>query len=310
MELIPLYLSHIEAEGRRPATIVHYGETLRRFEAWLLAAHGLTLIDQNIERVSGLLLSEYVQMLYANGLKISTRNNYIIVLKEFFEFMNGAGVIRGNPSSVLHCAKDSDKKEMEAEEVDQKAYTPEEISRLLLSIESRNPHMNDARDRAIIALFLGSAMRATEVCQLNLAHAEQIRKGSVYCQRKGGHWKNIEVADFVYPHIARYLEQRGSGSPEEPLFLSASGARLNRKALWKSMATRQKQAQLATGLHIFRHTVLSAVDHGGGSALARDVGGHKSVATTNRYVHTSKADRHNAVNSTPFGALLSQAAQK
>ena len=270
----------------------------------------MTLIDQNIERVSGLLLSEYVQMLYANGLKISTRNNYIIVLKEFFEFMNGAGVIRGNPSSVLHCAKDSDKKEMEAEEVDQKAYTPEEISRLLLSIESRNPHMNDTRDRAIIALFLGSAMRATEVCQLNLAHAEQIRKGSVYCQRKGGHWKNIEVADFVYPHIARYLEQRGSGSPEEPLFLSASGARLNRKALWKSMATRQKQAQLATGLHIFRHTVLSAVDHGGGSALARDVGGHKSVATTNRYVHTSKADRHNAVNSTPFGALLTRTAQK
>ena len=179
---LPLYLSHIEAEGRRPATIVHYGETLRRFEAWLLAAHGLTLTDQNIERVSGLLLSEYVQMLYANGLKISTRNNYIIVLKEFFEFMNGAGVIRGNPSSVLHCVKDNDKKEMEAEEVDQKAYTPEEISRLLLSIESRNPHMNDARDRAIIALFLGSAMRATEVCQLNLSHAEQIRKGSS-CRR-------------------------------------------------------------------------------------------------------------------------------
>lgn len=144
MELVSLYLSHIEAEGRRPATIVHYGETLRRFEAWLSAAHGLTLTDQNIERVSGLLLSEYVQMLYANGLKISTRNNYIIVLKEFFEFMNGAGVIRGNPSSVLHCAKDSDKKEMEAEEVDQKAYTPEEISRLLLSIESRNPRVHPA----------------------------------------------------------------------------------------------------------------------------------------------------------------------
>ena len=48
MELVSLYLSHIEAEGRRPATIVHYGETLRRFEAWLSAAHGLTLADQNI----------------------------------------------------------------------------------------------------------------------------------------------------------------------------------------------------------------------------------------------------------------------
>ena len=63
MELIPLYLSHIEAEGRRPATIVHYGETLRRFETWLSAAHGLTLTDQNIERVSGLLLSEYEETL-------------------------------------------------------------------------------------------------------------------------------------------------------------------------------------------------------------------------------------------------------
>lgn len=138
MELIPLYLSHIEAEGRRLATIVHYGETLRRFEAWLSASHDLTLTDQNIERVSGLLLSEYVQMLYANGLKISTRNNYIIVLKEFFEFMNGAGVIRGNPSSVLHCVKDSDKKEMEAEEVDQKIPTCFSPLRTLCSIRVRN----------------------------------------------------------------------------------------------------------------------------------------------------------------------------
>ena len=55
---------------------------------------------------------------------------------------------------------------------------------------------------------------------------------------------------------------------------------------------------------IFRHTLLTAIDHDGGSALARDVGGHKSVQITNQYMHPSMDERLEAVNATPYAALL------
>jgi len=61
---------------------------------------------------------------------------------------------------------------------------------------------------------------------------------------------------------------------------------------------------LKTGVHIFRHTLLTAIDQSGGSALARDIGGHTSVQVTNRYVHSSMEERLEALNSTVLAKSL------
>ena len=72
----------------------------------------------------------------------------------------------------------------------------------------------------------------------------------------------------------------------------------------EALAAKQSRLDLQTGVHIFRHTLLTAIDHDGGSALARDVGGHKSVQITNQYMHPSMDERLEAVNATPYAALL------
>jgi hypothetical protein len=50
------------------------------------------------------------------------------------------------------------------------------------------------------------------------------------------------------------------------------------------------------------------VDHhsNGSAALARDLGGHSSVAITNNYLHTTAEERRAAVNSMSYASMLAE----
>ena len=101
---------------------------------------------------------------------------------------------------------------------------------------------------------------------------------------------------------------RGRCAPDAPLFISQKGNRMTRNALWKSFASKQRELGLDTGIHRFRHTFLSDVDHhaNGSAALARDLGGHSCVAITNNYLHTTPEERRAAVNSMSYAGMLAE----
>jgi integrase len=151
-------------------------------------------------------------------------------------------------------------------------------------------------------------MRASEACNLNISQLRDIQDGVVCCKRKGGEMSEVNVASFVYPHVQRYLLLRGKCAPDAPLFVSQKGNRMTRNALWKSFASKQRELGLDTGVHRFRHTFLSDVDHhsNGSAALARDLGGHSSVAITNNYLHTTPEERRAAVNSMSYASMLAE----
>lgn len=308
-DLIAFFEAHVAAEEKRPATIEQYGSFLRRFDRYLQDRHELSLKPEDIGRIKGLHLSAYMQELAAEDRAVSTRNNYIVILKRFFSCMEEIGVIKKDPSQVLHCVKEKKTPEV-LEKQAQKRYTAEEIKTLIDAVSGPHPKHNDLRDAAIIALILGSGLRAFEVCALNIYQMEGIRQGDLFCLRKRGNWAHVSVADFVAPCIDRYLAGRKDAKPDDPLFLSQKGNRLDRKTLWKSLAAKQQRLNLKTGVHIFRHTLLTAVDQVGGSAMARDIGGHSTVYVTNRYVHTSMEERQQAVNDTPFAETIMSSLSK
>ena len=101
-------------------------------------------------------------------------------------------------------------------------------------------------------------------------------------------------------YLERYLLTRGSVDLTDPLFVSQKGNRLNRQALWESFHAKQSRAGLKSGIHILRHTLVSAVDHNGGSAIARDIAGHSSVQITDVYMHTNIEERKDALNNLPY----------
>lgn len=158
----------------------------------------------------------------------------------------------------------------------------------------------------MVALMLGSGLRASELCNLNVSDAVHIRHGQVSCKRKGKGWSNVEIAGFVWPYIDRYLWKRGKCEPDEPLFVSQKGKRMNRISLWKSLHTKQCSVGIPSGVHKFRHTFTSDVDRNpiGGAAVSRDLAGHTSVAITNVYLHSNHEERQQVVNSMGYAKLF------
>lgn len=302
--MIDLFIRRLQAEERAQKTLSQYQGVLSRFERWLEAQHSLSLSQTDVGHVSSLILTEYYQHLYERHFKVATRNNYVIVVKEFFGFLTDMKLIPEDPSRVLHCVRE--KKRVQDSETS--IYTAEEIDALLSSISKQKNKGNNLRDTAIIALLLGSGLRAFEVCSLNVSHQEGIRAGVISVLRKGGNWEKVNVASFVAPHVDRYLLTRWKAAPDEPLFLSQKGNRVTPNSVWKSIAGKQRTANLPTGIHRFRHTFLTDVDRNdaGNAAISRDLGGHKSVAITNTYLHTTPEERRNVVNSMSYAGLLSE----
>ena len=300
--LVDTFLNQLTAEEKRSKTREQYGGNLRRFERWLQETHSLLLTKEQIGVVTGLMLTEFYQHLHAQGLKASTRNAYVIALMEFFRFLQNAQVISDHPARVLHTVKE--KKKSDADE--HKQYTQTEIETLLSAMEKGNLTRNALRDTAMIALALGSGLRAFELCSLNVSHLHGIQNGVITVERKGGSWAEVNVADFAYPHVARYLLMRRNAQPDAPLFLSQKGNRMTPNSLWKTLAHKEKQLGLKTGVHILRHTFLSDIEREqrGGAAMARDLAGHKSIQITNVYLHTTPQERREAVNCMGYAHLL------
>ena len=305
--LIDRFLNQLAAEEKSPETLSHYREELTRFEGWLGKHYSLSLTEKHVPEVTAVMLSEYYQALYARGLSVPTRNNYVVILHRFFDFLTRLRVVPGDASTVLRCVKDKQQKQKLAQ-AQEKVYSTEQIAALLNRLENGSDRLTDYRDLAIVALILGSGMRASEVCSLNICQMRDIQNGIVRCRRKGGEVAEVNVASFVFPHVQRYLILRGRCAPDAPLFISQKGNRMTRNALWKSFASKQRELGLNTGIHRFRHTFLSDVDHhsNGSAALARDLGGHSSVAITNNYLHTTPEERRTAVNNMSYACMLAE----
>ena len=296
---IDFFIAHLSAQNMQPMTLQQYGSFLIRFDRYLDQMYGLRLTQEDIGKITGAHLSTYMQELKALDRKTSTRNNYVIILHRFFGCMKEAGFISEDPSKILHTAKEKVTPERRRQK-SEKRYTADEIAALLDEMLGENPRTTDLRDTAILALILGSGLRASEVCALNISQLDEIRNGVLFCVRKGGDWEEVGVASFAIPHLERYLLTRGSVDLTDPLFVSQKGNRLNRQALWESFHAKQSRAGLKSGIHILRHTLVSAVDHNGGSAIARDIAGHSSVQITDVYMHTNIEERKDALNNLPY----------
>lgn len=301
-QLVDLFINHLSAEEKADTTTSHYSEVLSRFSEWLMENHHFSLSSSDVQNITGLILVEYYQDLHKRNLKTSTRNNYIVVLKKFFRFLLDTGVIADDPTRALHCVKEKRK----VDDDEGKEYSADQLKALLELLSDPNGARNNVRDAAMVALMLGSGLRASELCSLNVSDAALIKCGQVGCKRKGKGWSTVEVAAFVWPYIDRYLWLRGKCAPEEPLFLSQKGNRMNRTSLWKSLHAKQSIAGIPSGVHKFRHTFTSDVDRNpiGGAAVSRDLAGHTSVTITNAYLHSNHEERQQVVNSMGYAELF------
>lgn len=155
--------------------------------------------------------------------------------------------------------------------------------------------VTNQRDRTILAVFLSSALRLSELHQLNadsirLEGFEDSAEGTFSVGigevvGKGNKPRTFLVDARTYDEMSEYLDHRGA-SEKSPLFVSNRGTRLSKRAIQYVLSRWCIRLGLpAHHIHQLRHTALTQLaDNDMPLILIRDLAGHESTATTMGYV--------------------------
>ena len=168
----------------------------------------------------------------------------------------------------------------------------------------RGPSTRAVRDRAVLALLAGCALRRAELCDLTIAHLVE-QDGApvaiVNLHGKGDKLRSVAIPVWARPYVTRWLalyREQAEPGPSAPLISAIDGAgrgRATAEPLRPASVHRiLRQATAAAGLpdvapHDLRRTAAKLMEDGGAGLRAiRDALGHSSVATTEKYLETAR----------------------
>lgn len=306
MSKYPMIDFYCESINVGESTVAQYTETLERVFRQM-EAFGITLKEESIDGMSGASIQRWFNTIKKDR-KPSTLNTIVVTLNPFLRWAHTIypdGV--GDYSNILKTMRLPSYEQLpEEERPKEKYYSDEQIAELLAIPKPSFDSPLKKRNRAIIALFLASGIRASELCQLKIGSLTDHGHGYIYIRRKGGAYKTTEVAEFAYPFIEAYLKTRKDRDDmSAPLFMTVKGNPCNRQELYYTLRNLQKKVtggeNLQKGCHTFRHTFVSSVEKIGGGAVARDLANHKSLVITNRYDHSTASQRRQAVDALRYG---------
>lgn len=299
--LLDAYLEHLKVEQKSGNSTSAYTGNLKRADSFLQQQFSLSLFDSTVRDIVLPHINRFLNALDDKGCSDKTKNSYIAALRSYFGFLRASEYLKQDPThrlSRLKIVQDVTKQS-------ERFYSLDEVSSMLDYFKNSARRKNKERDSAIIALILASGLRASEACSLNMeALSSIIEHGYVICKRKGGSVCKVAVAQFAIPYLQAYLRTMPcTPAPNEPLFHSQKGGRLTRNALWWSLAQKQKDIHLKTGVHILRHNFLTAIKNDQSISLAADLAGHSSPRVTGTYIHDFDQKR-DAVNNTVYADLF------
>jgi site-specific recombinase XerD len=209
--------------------------------------------------------------------------------RAFTAFAHRQGWLAADPGPQLGTPK--------AHRVLPQVLRQDEMSRVLADSEDRalrelatGPRAAAAlalRDVAVLELLYASAIRVSELCELDIGGLDLDRR-TVRVFGKGGKERVVPVGVPAVRAVARWEQ---SGRPAlagqrsgTALFLGARGGRLDPRT-----ARRIVHARLsAVGPHAIRHTAATHLLEGGADLRSvQEILGHSSPATTQIYTHVS-----------------------
>lgn len=298
--LLNEFISYMSMNGALKNTLKTYGQITNRFIAWYEGKSGTEFDKETVSLITPPTMVEYYSSI--QDLSIATRNITVQALRTAFAFFKDMGYIQNDPCTPLRLQRQRrEKYEPNPNEAPQNMITSDEAIKLLKHKSS----YNGLRNRAIIALILGTGLRVFEVSELTIGSIRGMQNGMMYCHRKGDIWRYVPMPKPALGYIIDYLETRGGINSEnlkdsDPLFEAQTGGFMTVRTIQHSINAIQKDLGMKTGVHMLRHTALTGVQRSGGVAVARDVASHTNVDVTNRYLHSTPEERIKAAEQLPW----------
>jgi integrase/recombinase XerD len=149
----------------------------------------------------------------------------------------------------------------------------------------------DERNRALLTVMYFAGLRISEACGLCWRDVQpRDVAGQITVFGKGGKTRNILLPASTWRTLAGL---RRTAGPDDPVFRSRKGGRLDASAIHRVVKAAAERAGLdpAISAHWLRHVHAShALDRGAPIHLVQATLGHSSVATTGRYLHARPTD--------------------
>ncbi|MFS8480229.1 MAG: tyrosine-type recombinase/integrase [Micromonosporaceae bacterium] len=282
--------------GRDPAAVVEAWLANRRLSAHTRAAYGRDIAgwlawcaerDLDPLRATFLHVNEYGRTLESTvdgrtGVPLSpaTVARKLSALSSWYEFLARLGAVAANPVSG------ADRPRLSRDHSATVGLTPEEVD-ALLAAAARDTAPTAARNHAVLAVLADLGLRVSEVIGLDLADLGHERgHRTVRFVGKGGRARRRALSPGAAAALDAYLATRGT--EPGPLFATATGARLDRHAVFRLVRRYAKAAGIASwdrlSPHSLRHAfATTARAEGVPLEDVQDAMGHADPRTTRRY---------------------------
>ena len=312
------YLSAVESKSEK--TICEYLLDLRTFFRYYIMIENdeylsieelekISIKHLTIDDVSKIRTQDIVDFIaYARNDRknnSSTRNRKLSSIKSFFRHVhNKKHYIDKNPAEDIDGIQNS--KSLS------KYLTVEEAVRLLEAVNSDTESKTRQRDYSIIALFLNTGMRLSELVGLNLESFDP-EITSVRVLGKGSKeriiYLNNAARDAVISYLRLRLDPRYIRTSDHAFFLSTRQQRISPKTVqWMVNKYLQLAGLGAKGysVHKLRHTAATLMYQSGkvDIRVLKDILGHEQLNTTQIYTHLVSKNLEEAMDKNPLSDVI------
>ena len=263
---IKQFRSYLERRNYSSHTVVNYCLDLQLFFAQH-ARSPATITHQNIEH--------FVELQHAHNLAPTTINRRLHALKHFFDFLLEERKVFGNPVKPSHFAREG-RPLPRALSVDQ--------------IQALFAHMKHPMDKALFGLMLRCGLRVSETVALQCGHIDWEQQALRIEQGKGKKDRRVYLCAEAAEMLREALAQRPQGVPGNAVFWNRKRPQmpLTIKAIQKKMERLAKAVGVEASCHSLRHTFASnLLEHGAELIAIKDLLGHNSVTSSQRYARLS-----------------------
>ena len=276
---IAAFLQHLRADrALSPHTVAAYGRDLNKLAEYLKAARKSNL---PVEKLDKPLLQNFLVRLAGEGLKSSTQARCVACLKSFGKFVS-LQTGRRNPAQALRFPRRAHILPAVAGE--------ELLDSALMPAESENSFL-EVRDRLCLELLYGSGIRLAELTGLKWADFSRNRD-AVRVLGKGNKARTAPVTRSARRVLSEYRAACGEkGFPSQgSLLVGMQGKPLGMRSVQKSVTARLRASGRSgkASPHVLRHSFAThLLDHGADLLAVKEMLGHASLSTTQKYTHVS-----------------------
>ena len=288
--LVRRYQQHLE-------TLNYSAETLKTQEVYFhrLAEFLAESKTTDPQAVTATLLTDFQRWLFyqpthrGTARTVASQNRVLSTVKSFFAFLVREGYLSHNPAQALRLSKEPDA-------LPKNILTPGEARRL---IEAPDTHtLTGYRDRTLLEVLYATGIRKAELRNLTVDDVNLEEELLRVNRGKGGKDRVVPLTGIACQYLENYIKairpELLKGRDTDKLFISIRDGRpvgVHGIKLILNFYVRKLRLKKHVTCHLWRHSCAThLVKNNANLRCVQEMLGHKSLATTERYLRLTITD--------------------